>query len=309
MVGAARSIIPWCRNDKVRDGTAINSPSSTASAQAEEEEDGQRHKQESARLAQVRKQPTYQKASLNNRGAGDAISENLSQGAKKSGICAGKELSNKPFSDYLHLHSQKQQTKKVSKSLIKHRRRQRVCVMDSSYLHISLSDAQSDGRTKTRRRCTTYNILLPWSRIQLPLLTFGSRRTGNTKTIKIPSKHANIGALGLKAEIPSQLTKTHFFVLGTPFRDRRQREEGTTWKDENSKEIGSRSRSTQKSQYSQSCLEYFLDHNTNAQMRDYSRLETYSRFETCHYNQYSANNAFNFIYFEWAPLYYIRSRH
>jgi hypothetical protein len=54
--------------------------------------------------------------------------------------------------------------------------------------------------------------LLPRSRIQLPLLTFGSRRTGknitHTKTSKIPSKQANIGALGLKAKIPPYLTNT-----------------------------------------------------------------------------------------------------
>jgi hypothetical protein len=56
---ASNSIIP-CRSNFVRkNGTSINSPSSTASVQAEEE-DGHQHKQ-SARLAQVRKRPNYQK--------------------------------------------------------------------------------------------------------------------------------------------------------------------------------------------------------------------------------------------------------
>jgi hypothetical protein len=100
---ASNSIIP-CRSNFVRNnGTSINSPSSTASAQAEEED---RHQHiQSARLAQVRKRPNYQKkVPQKKRGAGDAKAENLSQGAKKSGICAGKELPNKLFSDYLHLH-------------------------------------------------------------------------------------------------------------------------------------------------------------------------------------------------------------
>jgi hypothetical protein len=177
-----------CRNNKVRDGTAINSPSSTASAQAEEE-DG--HKQESARLAHERKQPIHQQATLNIRGAGEANAENSSQGVKKPGTrCAGKELPNKPFSDYLHLHlfSQKQQKHKMVSNLLGKRcRRQRLCAMDSSYSHISLSDKL----TKNRRPPTTsmdgwtdeYNyiymyILLPRSRIQLSLLTYGLRRTG-----------------------------------------------------------------------------------------------------------------------------------
>jgi hypothetical protein len=58
IVGAANSIIP-CRNDFVHDGASINSPSSTALAQAEE--DRHRHKQESALLAQVRIRPKSSK--------------------------------------------------------------------------------------------------------------------------------------------------------------------------------------------------------------------------------------------------------
>jgi hypothetical protein len=65
----------------------------------------------------------------------------LSQGGKKVTFCTGKEPSIKQFSDYLHLHYQKQQTKKnVSNSLVKQSRRQRVCAMVLSYSHIILSD-------------------------------------------------------------------------------------------------------------------------------------------------------------------------
>jgi hypothetical protein len=83
-----------------------------------------------------------------------------------------------------------------------------MCALDLSYLVISFSETSTDGQT------TYYNyVLLPQSRIQLPLLTFGSRWTGknitHTKTLKKSSKQANIGALGLKAKIPSYLTNTN----------------------------------------------------------------------------------------------------
>jgi hypothetical protein len=57
--------------------------------------------------------------------------------------------------------------------------------MDSFYLHISLSDTSTDRRTDGNFKPppTFFNyFLLSRSRIQLPLLTFGSRRTG--KNIK-----------------------------------------------------------------------------------------------------------------------------
>jgi hypothetical protein len=132
----------------------------------------------------VRKRPNHQKkVPLKNRGVGEAKAEDLSHGVKRPGTrCAGNELLIKPFSDYLHLHlhSQKQLRKKnVSKSHVKRCKRRRVCAMDS-YSHMSLSD-KLDGRTDKNSEPppTFYNyLLLPRSRIQLPLLTFGSRRTG-----------------------------------------------------------------------------------------------------------------------------------
>jgi hypothetical protein len=167
-----------------------------------------------------------------------------------------------------------------------------VCVMDSSHSHISLS-AQSVGRTKTcersDRRCTTFNILLPWSRIQLPLLTFGLRRTGKkiTKTLKIPSKQANIGALGLSAKIPSDIIVS--LLSGTDNNERASHSHRNSKKQLKGSRLGvrsrprSRSRSTQikASQYSQSCLELLSPpQHKYAQMRDYSRFKTHSRFET-----------------------------
>jgi hypothetical protein len=91
-----------------------------------------RHK-ELAQLAQVRRQPTNHEV---------AKVKHLSQGAKTSGIYAGKELLNEPFSDYLHLRliSQKKPPNNASNLLIKRPRRQRVCAMDTSYSHILLSD-------------------------------------------------------------------------------------------------------------------------------------------------------------------------
>jgi hypothetical protein len=156
----------------------------------------------------------------------------------------------------------------VSNSLGKRRRRQRVCVMDLSYSHISLS-AQSNGRTTTRersdRRCTTFNILLPCKKI--------------TKTL--PSKQAYIGTLGLNAKIPSDLIVS--LLSGTDDNKRASHR--------NSK---SRSRSTQikTSQYSQSCLELLSRPQHKAQMRDYSRsrLILVSRLYSVPLFAYSAEN-------------------
>jgi hypothetical protein len=148
----------------------------------------------------VRKRPNHQKkVPLKNRGVGEEKAEDLSHGVKRPGTrCASNELLIKPFSDYLHLHlhSQKQHRKKnIYKWHIKRCGRRRVCVMDSSYSHMSLSD-KLDGRTDKNSKPppTFYNyFLLLRSRIQLPLLTFGSRRTGRKTQLTKSINHCFSG--------------------------------------------------------------------------------------------------------------------
>jgi hypothetical protein len=154
------------------------------------------HKQESARLAQVRKRSNEQKnVPLNNKGTG---TRNLSQGRKPVN-CASRKFLNKPFSGYFYdpIILPKAIIKIVYNSLEKRCRRQRVCVTDSSHLRIFLSEIhyksagiaertpnperQADEKSESSPSFYYNFILLPRSKIQ----PFCSPSSGRGEQVRI----------------------------------------------------------------------------------------------------------------------------